>query len=167
MAPLEMSFPAEFDHQVYVNHSTNSDVSTLGCVEARSHYECFGKSEGRICNHVSDRRNFLQLVPADASILEIGPFNSPSFKRPESDVYYLDCIPTEKMLQRASEMTADENEMREKVLRGYVPKIDYVWKNEKFSELINRKFPVIFSSHNIEHHPCLISHLQNLESSSR
>ena len=39
--------------------------------------------------------------------------------------------------------------------------IDYVVKEKKYKEVINEKFDLIYSSHNIEHLPCLINGLNN------
>jgi SAM-dependent methyltransferase len=45
-----------------------------------------------------------------------------------------------------------------------VPEIDYIWRGERYCDLIGREFDVVYSSHNIEHQPDLIAHLQDVAS---
>jgi hypothetical protein len=152
----ERRLPVEFDHAIYVDASRNPDLATFDEARARQHYESWGRTEGRICSAIRNRGDFLGLVPSRLPILEVGPFFSPAFRRPEANVSYLDRLSTESMKKRAAGIkgaTADT-----------VPEIDYVWSGERYSDLVKRKFPAVFSSHNIEHQPCLITHLQDLES---
>ncbi|OGS99280.1 MAG: hypothetical protein A3F73_06565 [Gallionellales bacterium RIFCSPLOWO2_12_FULL_59_22] len=148
--------PLEFDHEVYVNHAGNKDIARLGETAARLHYKNHGMAEGRICSEVQGRKQFIGLVPAALPILEIGPFFSPAFRRPEANVSYLDCLSAKAMKERAAKLkgAAIEN----------IPEIDYVWSGQRYAELIGRKFMAIYSSHNIEHQPCLLTHLHDIES---
>jgi len=43
-----------------------------------------------------------------------------------------------------------------------VPEIDYIWRGEPYRELVRDHVAAVFSSHNIEHQPDLIRHLQQL-----
>jgi hypothetical protein len=123
---------------------------------ALQHYKKFGRAEGRICSEVKNRSDFIGLIPSGSPILEIGPFFSPAFKRPEANVYYLDCLSTEAMKIRAAALND--------AVVDTVPEINYVWTGQRYSDLIDRKFSVVYSSHNIEHQPCLVTHLRDLES---
>lgn len=152
----ENRLPLEFDHEVYVNHAGNIDLAGFDEKAARLHYNKHGMDEGRVCSKVKGRKNLIGLVPAELSILEIGPFFSPAFRRPEADVYYLDSLSTESMKKRAEKL--------KEASIDNIPEIDYVWSGQRYTKLIRRKFSAIYSSHNIEHQPCLITHLLDIES---
>jgi hypothetical protein len=113
-------------------------------------------AEGRICSAVKNRGDFVALIPAALPILEIGPFFTPAFRRPGANVYYLDCLSTGALKIRAAAIDGASVDS--------IPEIDYVWSGQHYADLVGRKFSVIFSSHNIEHQPCLVSHLRELES---
>lgn len=156
--PREFKYqiPLEFDYRIYVNHPENFDLAKFDEAKALAHYKRFGQAEGRICSKVKCRTDFIDLIPLDLPILEIGPFFSPAFKRPKANVFYLDCLPKEEMIKRAEAI-------KEAVVDN-IPNIDYVWSGQSYSELIDRKFAAVYSSHNIEHQPCLVTHLRDLES---
>jgi len=134
----------------------NADLAAFETAPARNHYLTHGRAEGRICSTVRNRGDFIALVPVGLPILEIGPFFTPAFRRPGANVYYLDCLSTAALKQRAAAIGGAS-------VDG-IPEIDYVWSGQPYADLIDRKFSVIFSSHNIEHQPCLVSHLHELES---
>jgi len=148
--------PLEFDHAIYVNHPGNRDLVSFDEARSRHHYKNCGMAEGRICSDVKCRRDFVGLVPAGSAILEIGPFFSPAFTRPEANVFYLDVLSTEAMKKRAATINGARIDS--------IPEIDFVWQGERYTDCINRKFSVIYSSHNIEHQPCLVTYMHNLES---
>lgn len=156
MAIWDERLPAAFDYHVYVHHPFNLDVQTFDVQKARQHYETFGETEGRVCSLVCDRQSFVRLVPLDLPTLEIGPFFSPAFKRPEANVSYLDCLSTEELIKRAESI--------EGAIIDGIPRIDYVWSGQKYADLIDRKFAAVYSSHNIEHQHCLVTHLLDIES---
>ena len=100
-----------------------------------------------------------QAVPSDRSLLEIGPFCTPAFRAPVHRVAYMDAFTTEQLREQARGMAwADP---------ALVPEIDFVWNGEKYRELIGREFDFVFSSHNIEHQPCLVTHLAEVASVMR
>ncbi len=146
----------EFEHEVYVNQAGSRDIARLDEAGARLHYRNHGMTEGRVCSKVKSRKDFIGLVPAEQPILEIGPFFSPAFQRPEANVHYLDCFSAEAMRKRAMKVKGADIDT--------IPEIDYVWSGQRYAELIGRKFSAIYSSHNIEHQPCLVTHLRDLES---
>ena len=148
--------PVPFNYGIYVGHPESQDLAVLDEGEALRHYEDYGRTEGRACSEIKSRMDFIGLPPPGASILEIGPFFSPAFRRPEANVSYLDCLSSEAMKTRAAALG---NEVVDTV-----PEIDYVWTGQRYSELVDRKFSVVYSSHNIEHQPCLVTHLRDLES---
>lgn len=150
------SLPLEFDPDVYVSHPGNKDISTFNEIKARRHYESFGRDEGRICSSVKSRKDFIDLIPVEFPILEIGPFFTPAFIRPAANVYYLDVLSTHKMKERAATIKSATIDT--------IPEIDYVWAGQRYAELIEQKFSIIYSSHNIEHQPCFITHLHDIES---
>jgi len=108
-----------FNYGIYVGHPESRDLAALDEAGALRHYENYGRTEGRICSEVEGRKDFIGLLPPGTSILEIGPFFSPAFRRPEANVSYLDCLSTEAMKARAEALS---NEVVDTV-----PEIDYVW----------------------------------------
>lgn len=152
--------PPDFDISAYLTH--NPDVGHLGPDALVNHYQRFGLPEGRTCNAILDRVAFERLVPTDRPLLEIGPFCWPSFRRDRHQVRYLDVRHAEELRAIALELTNEADPQ--------VPPIDYVWSGQPYAELIAATpggpttFAAIFSAHNIEHQPCLVSHLSDLES---
>ena len=147
-------WPLEFDAAVYARHPTNRDLRDLPPRAAIDHYRQYGQREGRICSAVAGRADLLALIAPGARILEIGPFFTPMFDRARADVSYLDILTTEQLRARAATIPGG--------VPDRVPDIDYVWTGGPLSALIDERFDVVFSSHNIEHQPCLISHLADL-----
>lgn len=156
MSDLNNTLPPEFDYKIYVNSPENSDISCFDEKTAVSHYSSFGQAEGRVCNQIKSRMDFVKFIPVRQPLLEIGPFFSPSFVKAEANVYYLDCLSREEMGLRAKHVNDAAIES--------IPEIDYVWSGQSYAELIKRKFSNVYSAHNIEHQPCLITHIKNIES---
>jgi hypothetical protein len=143
--------PLEYDYEKYVGHPSNQGLRKFNEAEARFHYQAHGRAEGRVCSAIDGRRAFLALVPPDRALLEIGPFCTPAFRAPAHRVSYLDAFSTDELRELARGMAwADP---------ALVPEIDFVWKGQSYRELIGREFDLVFSSHNIEHQPCLVTHL--------
>jgi SAM-dependent methyltransferase len=148
----ERDWPPAFDAQIY--RRSHRDLRVMGERQLIEHYERHGRHEGRVCSAVNGREAMLACIGADARVLEIGPFFSPTFTRPSRDVAYVDAFDSAQLRARAATFEGGRPEA--------VPDIDYVWTDGPLSELILERFDVVFSSHNIEHQPCLISHLQDL-----
>ena len=147
-------FPAEFELAAY--RALNLGLAHMDDDALAFHYQAHGKAEGRQCSRVHDRNSFITQVPAGLEVLEIGPFWAPAFRRPRHNVAYMDVFDQEELQRRAAN---DANS------RGaVVPEIDYIWRGERYRDLIKREFDVVYSSHNIEHQPDLIAHLQDVES---
>lgn len=152
---MHLDLPSEFDHWRYLSHPANQDLRGLNPDQVRQHYREFGEHEGRVCSAVDSRGAFLKLVPTGVPLLEIGPYFSPSFRPPEYQVAYLDYLGTEELRERARHTDGGEPDS--------VPEIDFVWTGQSYLTLLgNRKFDAVFSSHNIEHQPCLVTHLREV-----
>ncbi len=123
---------------------------------AGRHYAKIGRAEGRICSPVNHRSTFLNLVPTDRPLLEIGPWYSPAFSKQTHQLWYLDAFSSDHMRQTAAQYPQADPQN--------VPEIDFVWRGEPYAKLINITFDVAFSSHNIEHQPCLVGHLADVAS---
>lgn len=149
-------FPAEFDEAIYLGHPANSDLRILRAGEAKPHYRRYGQGAGRICSEIASRDRFLSLVPRNAALLEIGPFCTPCFRRDTHDVRYLDVRTTEELREWARTLSW--------AVPDKVPDIDYVWQGEPYRTLTSDRFTALFSSHNIEHQPCLVTHLNEAAS---
>ncbi len=146
--------PAEFEHAAY--RAQNPGLAHIRDDALEFHYQVHGKIEGRRCSRVHDRGSFIAQVPTEAEVLEIGPFWAPAFTRPLYKVAYMDVFDQEELQRRAAN---DPNS------RGaVVPEIDYIWRGERYYDLIGREFDVVYSSHNIEHQPDLVAHLQDIAS---
>lgn len=145
------TLPPEFDVNVYLTR--NPDLAGMTPEQAVNHYETWGREEGRICNDIDAREKFLALVPREVKLLEIGPYTAPAFCRPHHNVRYLDAFSTEELQAKAAATGMNA---------ANVPDIDYIWRGEPYRELVRDHVAAVFSSHNIEHQPDLIHHLQQL-----
>jgi hypothetical protein len=151
--PAEFIIPDAFSYEIY--KSKNKDLSAFSEEMACAHYARYGKMEGRICSEVDGRPRFINIIPSGKSILEIGPFFSPRFNKNTSDVQFMDILTTGELRERAVAHKGNPDN---------VPEIDYVWRGEHYIQLIDRRFDCVFSSHCIEHQPCLVSHLKEVSS---
>jgi len=154
VAPLSAELPPAFDWSVYAKR--NADLSGFDLDDAIHHYNAYGRDEGRVSSLVDGRAAFLGLIPPSASLLEIGPFCSPCFSTHTHRVRFMDVFPTDELRKMAGELPWGRPDL--------VPEIDYVWRGGPYSELINEAFDVVFSSHNIVHQPCLVTHLKDIAS---
>lgn len=93
---------------------------------------------------------FINSIPKDISILEIGPFYSPQCIG--RNVKYFDIIDKNALISRAKGIDAT-------IQIENIPYIDYVSPTGDLS-VINETFDAIFSSHAIEHQLDFIDHLQ-------
>jgi len=111
----------------------------------------------RFLAKATDRVSFFShACPPGKSALEIGPLHAPICRRPASDVKYLDAFTTQELRDHYS---SDPN-----VDEAAIVDVDYVWKGERYEALIRERFDSVVTSHNIEHMPCLVDFLDNLES---
>jgi SAM-dependent methyltransferase len=140
--------PNEFEAKTY--RSLHPDLAHMTDAELLEHYENSGRKEGRTANRLRDRNDFAKLVPKDAAVLEIGPFNSPLLRGPS--VSYFDVLSREELVARARSCGFDP---------AGVPNIDYISPTAELST-VNRCFDVVISSHCLEHQPDIVGHLQGV-----
>lgn len=139
------AFPDEVSPNVL--RARYADLASMDDQTLLDHYREYGRSEGRVAADVALREAFIAMVPADASLLEIGPFCQPVFTGP--NVRYLDILDAESLRRRAGEIGIDPG--------GCPKEIHYT---NGLGEAAGARFDVIFSSHNIEHQPDLVRHLR-------
>jgi predicted SAM-dependent methyltransferase len=151
---LPLALPPAYDFDIYVNHSRNQDIAAANQDHAWAHYVHHGLPQGRVSGPVESRGHFAALVPHDAAILEVGPGGSPVYRRPEFNVRYLDVMDTAALRAVAPSMPW--------VDATNLPEIDFVWRGQRYRQLTAERFDVAFSSHAVEHQPCLIRHLNDV-----
>ncbi|HEY9345863.1 MAG TPA: methyltransferase domain-containing protein [Inquilinus sp.] len=127
------------------------DLAHLNAQEARHHYASYGIREGRLARPDGVREGFLTLVPTDKPVLEIGPFANPAVRG--DNVRYADVLTTGQLRARAIEIGYDPNGCPE--IHYPLPTLDL--------GTISERFAAVISSHNIEHQPDLVRHLQAVE----
>ncbi len=112
---------------------------------------------------VISKLNFLQLIDTSLPTLEIGPWDKPSLKG--HDVFYFDIMSQNEIKKSIedADLFIDANSIKFKADASNVPFINFIDSTGDMSK-INKKFNNIYSSHNIEHQICLITHLQQLSS---
>jgi SAM-dependent methyltransferase len=96
------------------------------------------------------RTEFVNSIPKDISILEIGPFYKPVCRG--SKVKYFDILDQAALVERAKAIDSNNN-------TDNVPYIHFVSPTGDLS-IIHETFDAVFSSHVIEHQLDLIKHLQ-------
>lgn len=143
-----MQLPEAFDADHYVE--TYPDLGHLDPLAARQHYVEHGQAEGRRANRLATRQDFINLIPRDATSLEIGPFYSPVLTGP--NVSYFDVLSQTELRARARSLNIDD---------AHIPRIDFVSSTGDLAE-VNRTFGSVVSSHCIEHQPDLIYHLEQV-----
>jgi SAM-dependent methyltransferase len=149
MGSPEHSLPWEFDPEAY--RQQLSGFEDAGADDLVEHYNEVGKDLGLPGNELLHRQQFVDLVPTDGLVLEIGPFGSPVLSGPS--VRYCDVLDTEQLRLRAPHHGVDPK---------LVPAVDYVMPNCSLDD-IPVQFDAILSSHAIEHQPDLVGHLQQVE----
>lgn len=104
----------------------------------------------------SDRAAFFAPVAAGSmSILEIGPLHTPICRRPHCNVEYIDVFSTAQLKKIYA---SDPHVPTESIVE-----VDHVWTNQSYLDLVGKTVDAVVSSHNIEHTPCLLQFLLNLE----
>jgi SAM-dependent methyltransferase len=146
--------PIDFDLALYA--ALNDDLNALTPEKLIHHYTAYGSAEGRVCCRIDNRAAFLALIPDAARVLEIGPLCTPSFPPERGRIEYMDIMPTAELRKLAASYEWGDPEK--------VPEITYVWRGEPYASLVRHKPDIVFSSHNIEHQPCLLTQLRNVAS---
>jgi SAM-dependent methyltransferase len=113
------------------------------------HYYKYGYFEGRECHPRAKREGLVAAVDG-LKALEIGPFVNPKLRH--DNVKYLDVLSTEELIERAERLNKSTEGIRS---------IDFVARDGSLCG-IDETFDVVFSSHNLEHQPDLIAHLNEV-----
>ena len=145
-------FPPEFDPGYY--RAIHADLRSFTDEELRAHYASLGKVEGRQPNCLASREMFRELALSLGTILEIGPFARPLFRRPDARVAYFDVLTREGLAELAAKIGVHDADQ--------IPEIDFVSPTGDLS-VVRSTFDVVASSHSIEHQPDLVCHLQSVE----
>jgi predicted SAM-dependent methyltransferase len=154
-------FPPELDLSYYRRYYP--DLTSFSDEELAQHYATYGRGEGRRANVITDRFQFVAVMPSKGPVLEIGPFCNPSVLGPR--VRYFDVLDQQGLISRARRIGRELRRLAAKRLRSWrldirkVPKIDFVSPTGDLS-VVNKRFKVIISSHCLEHQPDLIRHLR-------
>lgn len=91
---------------------------------------------------------------SELKILEIGAFDNPTFLKEEANIYYCDYFSREELEKKYAK---DKPQRAEKAVN-----VDYVIKEEKYSDRLNQKFDLVIANHVIEHIPNMIAWLQDI-----
>jgi len=145
---MAKELPPEFDVTLY--RENNRDLDRISDDGLAEHYQKSGVVEGRVASVISSRVAFLNLLPDTSTVLEIGPFCSPSAKG--TNVRYFDVFDTEELRRRAKDYGLDPD---------LCPHIDYVSSKNTLAGIPER-FSAALSSHCIEHQPDLVRHLNEV-----
>ena len=116
-----------------------------------NHYFEFGYGEGRVSHPLAEREP-LVLSLGNVKTLEIGPFVTPLLRH--ENMKYVDIMSKEELVERAEKIGLCVDQAID---------VDFVCKNGRF-DMIEEKFQIVTSSHNLEHQPDLISHLNEVSS---
>ncbi len=127
-----------------------ADLADFSDEALRTHYEQWGRNEGRVASDAAFREHFLGLIGPDQDALEIGPYFNPILHGPR--VRYLDMYTAEKLRLRALWEGHDA--------AGCPQEIHFVGGLEACPEA---EFDLVFSSHALEHQPDLVGHLEQVE----
>jgi hypothetical protein len=148
---MPVDLPVVYDGDIY--SQLHADLRNAGFDEQAMelHYRTFGVNEGRRSSEINTRKDFLNLIPEMASVLEIMPGYSPVMSG--ENVKFFD-------LQTRDELVSDAQALY--VQTATIPEIDYV-SAEGNLDVVSEKFAVVVSSHNIGRQPNLIRHLQQVE----
>lgn len=152
---MTLNFPVEFDLNIY--KKKNIHLNNMTNDELINHYLFYGYNEGLISSDITNRYDFIKLIPQDKMILEIGPLCNPCMSVTKKNVHTVDYFSKEELMENyKNDKNVDINKICD---------VTYVLKNKvKYNEIIPNIFDFVFSSHNIEHVPCLITFLNNVSS---
>lgn len=145
---LELS---DFDHKIYGSYD---DLKTMNKQELEKHYFEFGIDEGRFYTGIQNSLDFVTSIKKGGKMLEIGPLDKPKLDYLSPEYYSLDVFNKEELIKNYID---NESVKKDKIIEP-----SYIIKNNDYSN-IKEKFECIFSSHNIEHMPCVTTYLNNLE----
>ena len=140
-------WPVELDPETL--RATYVDLAAMTDRQIQVHFDTYGRREGRIASPMAVRETLISSVPTSARLLEIGPFCQPVFEG--ANVQYLDVLDAEGLRERGTALGLD--------LSRTPQRVDYT---HGLAEAAGQNFDYIFSSHNIEHQPDLVTHLHEV-----
>ena len=129
----------------------HDDLQELSDADLTTHYFEAGYREGRVAHPLAERKHLVASLEK-AKTLEIGPWATPLLRHDQ--VKYLDVMSKQELLERAEKTGFKYDEAVE---------IDFVSRDGSLS-VVDEKFEIVMSSHNLEHQPDLISHLNEVSS---
>jgi len=147
---MDYSFPPEYDREVYLQLHKDLRDADFNQHDLYMHFDEHGKIEGRQSNQIQSRIDFIDLIPKNASKLEIGPFFRPVIRG--DNVKYFDVLDRDSLVERAKALHYETEG---------IPEINFVDTNGDLS-IISEQFDIAVSSHCIEHQPDLADHLQKV-----
>ena len=142
--------PPEFDENIYKN--IHIDLMNMDNQTLQQHYLKYGKSEGRRANNLLGRTNFIELIPLNRKVLEIGPFCNPLTKS-HQNVKYFDILSRDDLIKKAKQMDLNPDNIPSH--------IDFFSTSTDLS-VISEQFEFIISSHVIEHQLDLLQHFKEI-----
>lgn len=146
---LEIS---DFNAEIY---RISPDLRRLSQEDLIHHYLNYGIKEGRFYNTIVDRKSFLESIDKRGKMLEISPLSNPQLNAKSPGYYSVDAYDAKGLSEKYKN---DSGIKSEKIIEP-----NFVVTNHDYSK-ITEKFNCVFSSHNIQHAPCVVSFLNNLES---
>lgn len=141
---------SDFNHDIYKGYV---DLEAMTDLELEDHYLTYGINEGRMASNIKSSADFINQIKEKGKILEIGPLDKPKFDHTSPDYYSLDIFTKEQLLNN---YLNDPNVKSENIVEP-----SYVVSDNDYSK-IDQQFKFVFSSHSIEHMPCVITFLNNL-----
>jgi len=141
----------DFSPAVYRKHA---DLRSMRETELEGHFLKYGITEGRDYNNIVNRKGFLDQINKEGKMLEIGPLDNPQLDHHLPEYYSVDVFTKEQLINN---YINDPNVVKEKINEP-----SFVIPNNDYS-IIKERFKCIFSSHSIEHMPCVVTFLRNIQ----
>jgi SAM-dependent methyltransferase len=150
---MDKSYLAMCDFDVQTYKGANSDLTALGDKDLENHFLTHGINEGRLYNQIRNRKDFVDLISNQGKMLEIGPLDNPQLDFNSPDYFSLDVFDKEQLIENYKN---DPTVKKENIIQP-----TYIIQNSDYS-VITETFKSVFSSHSIEHMPCVVTFLDNL-----
>ena len=155
-------FPSD-DFNAKAYRSRYSDLAGFDDTQLLNHYRDYGMNENRSATCIANREDFLSLLSAKNSLLEIGVFDKPSLDflcTPNESklIHYADWLSRDELIERATAIKnggGDRNPSE-------IPEIQ--WILSQGYDQINHAYDAVVSHHCIEHQPDLIRHFLDVRS---
>ena len=126
-------FPPEFDFNIYKNN--NPHLNGKNENELIQHYSFYGYNEGLVSTIIKNRNDFINLIPTNKMILEIGPLCNPCMPVHQSNVHILDYFSKDELIENyKNDLTLIRNEMARRKASGVLTSI----KEKELPSIINK-----------------------------